>query len=241
MGVDNKSIFDEKFISQFGEEELDLKKVLFILKNISIKRNKPLQWFLKRLIDFSLSLCAIIILSPILFLIAVIIMLESKGPAIYKQKRIGFYNKPFYMYKFRSMKVNADKIKNDLKSQNQTNPIMFKMYDDPRITKVGKFLRKYSIDEIPQLFNVLMGEMSLVGPRPPLPDEVEKYENWHYLRFATLPGITGRWQTSGRSRIKCFDRVVRLDYKYISSWNLMSDIKILLKTLPVVVSTKGAA
>lgn len=139
------------------------------------------------------------------------------------------------MYKFRSMKYGAEDELVNLKKNNESNEVMFKMKNDPRVTKVGAFLRKHSLDELPQLFNVLKGEMSLIGPRPPLVSELKNYKNWHYKRFATLPGMTGLWQVSGRSSILDFDKVVRLDVQYIENWNLFFDFGILLKTVPVVI------
>lgn len=171
---------------------------------------------------------------PFLAIVAIAIKLESKGPALFKQKRVGRFGKEFYMYKFRSMDLNAEDRLKDLLKYNETNEGMFKMADDPRVTKVGKFIRKYSIDELPQLINVIKGEMSLIGPRPCLSRELKSYKNWHYVRFATLPGLTGLWQVSGRSSIKDFDKAVSLDYQYINNWNIGLDISILFRTIPAV-------
>ncbi|NLF82506.1 MAG: exopolysaccharide biosynthesis protein [Candidatus Gastranaerophilales bacterium] len=176
-----------------------------------------------------------------MLLIALMIKLDSEGPVLFKQKRIGQHGKEFYIYKFRSMHKDAEKRLKDLLKYNQTNELMFKMYDDPRVTRVGKFLRKTSLDELPQLFNVLKGEMSLVGFRPPLPSEVERYSDFHYVRFAMLPGLTGPWQVNGRSSIKRFDEVVRLEYEYAKNWSLLNDLSLLLKTVPVVLFSKNAA
>src|SRR5690606_9627045 len=140
----------------------------------------------------------------------------------------------FYMYKIRSMYPDAEERLAELLKHNEIKNGMFKMQNDPRITPVGKILRKYSLDELPQLINVLRGEMSLVGPRPPLERELKDYKDWHYVRFSVLPGLTGEWQVSGRSSIKNFDDVVNLDFKYIRSWNFWQDLRILLKTIPVV-------
>ena len=213
---------------------------LWIARNFSIKSRKPFQWLLKRLLDLSLSIFGIILISPLLILLAAAIKLESKGPVLFKQIRLGLYGKKFYMYKFRSMKDDADKQFHVVKDMNETNDIMFKASNDPRITKIGRFIRKYSLDELPQLINVLKGEMSLVGPRPPIIREVELYNKWHYLRFTTIPGLTGLWQVSGRARIKDFDNVVKLDYKYMENWNLMLDLSLLAKTIPAVIFAKGA-
>lgn len=213
----------------------------WISRNFNIGLRKPFQWKLKRCFDFVSSFIGIILCFPLLFIIAAAIKLESEGPIFFKQKRIGLYGKEFYMYKFRSMKQDAEQSLDLLKEKNETNKIMFKMSEDPRITNVGKFIRKYSLDELPQLFNVLKGEMSLIGPRPPLPDEVAKYEDWHYIKFSTYPGITGLWQVSGRASIKDFNLVIKLDFKYAENWNLVQDFRILLKTIPVVIGAKGAS
>lgn len=202
---------------------------------------KPVQWFFKRVVDFILSLAVIIILSPLMLIVAIVIKLDSPGPIIFKQKRLGLFGKEFYMYKFRSMFVDAENQLNNLVSLNETNNKMFKIFKDPRVTRVGKFIRKFSIDELPQLFNVLKGEMSLVGFRPPLASEVEKYERHHYIRFATMPGLTGIWQVSGRSRIKDFNQVINLEKNYLANWSFALDLKIMLKTIPVVLLGKDAA
>lgn len=199
---------------------------------------KPFQYIIRKSIEFIFTFLALVLVSPILLLIYIAIKFESQGPAMYKQARRGLYNKDFEMYKFRSMVVDAHDKRNDLFELNQSNSVMFKMENDPRVTRVGAFLRKYSLDELPQLFNVLKGEMSLIGPRPPLPEEVVNYQNWHYVRFSAKPGMTGKWQVSGRSKIRNFDDVVRLDYAYIESWSLFEDFKIILKTIPVVLLGK---
>lgn len=218
-----------------------LSNPIWISRNISLQLRKPYQWFLKRAMDILGSILGIFLLSPLLCLIAIAIKLESKGPVLFKQKRVGLYGKEFYIYKFRSMRQDAEKKLDLIRNLNETNDVMFKMFKDPRITTVGRFIRKYSFDELPQLLNVIRGEMSLVGPRPPLLSEVLMYSDWHYLRFSTLPGITGLWQVSGRAIIKNFDKVVKLDYQYIQDWSLKLDIFLLLKTIPVVISAKGAA
>lgn len=212
----------------------------WVSRNFDVSSRKPFQWFFKRAIDVTLSIIGLTFLSPFLALVALFINLDSKGGTFYKQERIGLYGQKFFMYKFRTMKVDADKEYETLKNKNETNDNMFKIMDDPRITSIGGFLRKYSIDEIPQFVNILRGEMSLVGPRPPLEREVEFYQSWHYLRFSTLPGITGLWQVSGRSDITDFKKVVLYDYIYTVKWSFFEDIKIILKTIPVVIYAKGA-
>lgn len=212
-----------------------------IFKNLDSSNKKPFQYFVKRFIEINGTLLGLFVISPLLITIAIAIKFDSKGAVFFKQKRVGKHGKEFFIYKFRSMETNAEEKFEELKKYNQTNELMFKMFDDPRITKLGKFLRKYSLDELPQLFNVLKGEMSLVGFRPPLPSEVARYKSRHYLRFATLPGLTGPWQISGRSNIKNFDKVINLEYEYVKNWSLFRDIKILFKTIPVVLLGKDAA
>ncbi|MBQ3600769.1 MAG: sugar transferase [Lachnospiraceae bacterium] len=197
--------------------------------------------FLKRVIDIFGSLVGIILSSPIMLIVAIIIRVESPGPIIFKQKRVGQNGRHFFMYKFRSMCVDAEQKKNELLEQNEmVGQFMFKMQDDPRITKIGKFIRKTSIDELPQFFNVLRGDMSLVGTRPPTLDEVELYERGHWRRMSIKPGITGMWQVNGRSNITDFDEIVELDTQYIDRWNVLLDIQILIKTVLQVFARKGA-
>jgi exopolysaccharide biosynthesis polyprenyl glycosylphosphotransferase len=201
---------------------------------------KPFQWLLKRSLDRLLSLLGLVLILPLLLLTALAIKLESPGPVLFKQKRIGLHGKTFHIYKFRSMYQDAEQRLESLLNTNQTNSMMFKMFDDPRVTKVGKFIRKFSIDELPQLLNVLRGEMSLVGPRPPLPREVAAYQDWQHVRLATVPGLTGAWQVFGRSSVTKFERVVELDFKYLSNWSLLVDLGLLLRTVPIVLTGKGA-
>ena len=196
---------------------------------------------IKRVIDIIGSLLGIIVFSPIMLVTAIAIKLESKGPVIFKQKRAGINGSTFMMYKFRSMCVDAEELKAKLQEQNEVKDgMMFKIKDDPRITKVGKFIRKTSIDELPQFFNVLFGSMSLVGTRPPTLDEVEKYERTHWRRMSIKPGITGMWQVSGRSQITDFDKIVELDTEYIDHWSIWLDFKIMFKTVLSLLQRKGA-
>ncbi len=211
------------------------------IKNFNIPLRKPFQWNIKRFIDITASAAGIILISPLLLAIVIAIKKNSKGPALYKQKRIGQYGKIYTMYKFRSMSADAENNIENLQKLNETNEVMFKMQDDPRITKVGKFIRKYSLDELPQLLNVIKGEMSLVGPRPSPIRDYRNYKTHHHFRLATLPGLTGIWQVNGRSEIKSFDQVLDMDFNYIQNWNLALDFSILLKTIPVVLFAKGSA
>lgn len=215
-------------------------------------KSKVLQSHLKRLMDIIGSLIGILLFSPIMILTAIAIKITSSGPIIFKQFRLGTRGIRFSFYKFRSMDWNvgdqihrdyvANLIQGDLKKINQGDKEtpLYKMKSDPRVTPVGKIIRKTSIDELPQFFNVLMGEMSLVGPRPPIPYEVEKYEPWHLRRILEVkPGITGLWQVDGRSKTS-FDDMVRLDLRYAQNWSLWLDLKILLKTVRAVIRSQGA-
>lgn len=195
----------------------------------------------KRIIDIVASLIGIIILLPIFIIIAIIIKLEDpKGKVFFSQIRNGKDGKEFNMYKFRSMVHNAEELLEELKEQNEMDGPVFKIKEDPRITKVGKFIRKTSIDELPQLFNVLLGDMSLVGPRPPIPREVAQYNDYQLQRLLVKPGITCYWQISGRNNID-FDEWVELDLKYIRERSLLNDIKIIFKTLPVLLGDSNAS
>jgi exopolysaccharide biosynthesis polyprenyl glycosylphosphotransferase len=206
---------------------------------------------LKRAFDVMAVTLGLVVISPLLLIIAILIKLDSPGPVLYKQKRIGEHGQPFMMLKFRSMQVDADPRIHQahvarLIEQNlgldpakAGGPSSLKMEDDPRVTRVGKFIRKTSLDELPQLFNVLRGEMSLVGPRPPIPYEVELYQDWHKRRFEALPGMTGLWQVKGRNRVS-FDEMVRMDLEYIERQSLWFDIKILAQTPLAVITGRGA-
>ena len=195
---------------------------------------------LKRVIDVVGALFGLIILSPILIIVGILIKLESKGPIIFAQKRVGLNGKEFKMYKFRSMVANAEEIKEKLKEKNEMSGPMFKMKNDPRITKVGKFIRKTSIDEVPQLINVLKGDMSLVGPRPSLPNEVKEFESWMLKRLDVKPGITCYWQVMGRNNID-FENWMKLDVKYVKERNFWLDIKLIFKTFFVLFGDENAA
>ena len=195
----------------------------------------------KRILDILGALFGIIITSPIMLLTAIAIKIDSKGPVIFKQQRVGQHGRHFNMYKFRSMCIDAEEKKKELMAQNEVSGnLMFKMKNDPRITKVGRFIRKTSIDELPQFFNVLIGNMSLVGTRPPTLDEVNLYNRSHWRRISIKPGITGMWQVSGRSSIKDFDKIVELDTEYIDRWSIFLDFKILIKTVLSVFTKDGA-
>jgi exopolysaccharide biosynthesis polyprenyl glycosylphosphotransferase len=194
---------------------------------------------LKRTFDLVLSTIGLILLSPIMLAIALAVKLSSSGPAIYRSVRPGIAGRPFYCFKFRTMREHADQIQADLEPLNEQSGALFKIRHDPRLTKVGRFLRRYSLDELPQLANVIRGEMSLVGPRPLPMRDFNRLEEWHKKRYLVLPGITGLWQVSGRSDLD-FDDLVRLDFLYLERWSIMLDLSILLKTIPAVISRRGA-
>lgn len=195
--------------------------------------------FIKRVFDILVSIVLIILLSPLWLIVAIIIKIESKGPVIFKQIRVGENERHFMFYKFRTMRHGAEKLKDSLKHLSDIDGPVFKIKRDPRITRVGKFLRKSSIDELPQLFNILKGDMTLVGPRPPVPEEVKKYGKRERGRLTVRPGLTGLWQVSGRNDIS-FVEWVELDLYYIKYRSLILDLKILIRTIPAVLSGKGA-
>lgn len=195
--------------------------------------------FCKRGIDVIVAGVGLILLSPIITIVACAIKLTSKGPIFFLQKRVGKNGELFNMYKFRSMVVNAEELKEKLKHKNEMSGPMFKMKDDPRVTKVGKFIRKTSLDELPQLWNVLKGDMSLVGPRPSLPKEVEQFDSWMFKRLTVRPGLTCYWQVSGRNNID-FEDWMKLDVKYVEERNLWIDIKLIFKTVGVLFGDKNA-
>ena len=195
--------------------------------------------YLKSFVDRALALLGIVLISPLLLGTALLIKLTSKGPVLFKQQRCGLNGRKFTMLKFRTMVENAEELKDSLQKKNEMDGPVFKMKDDPRLTKVGKVLRKFSLDELPQLFNVLWGDMSLVGPRPPLPEEVSQYDLWHRRKLSMKPGLTCLWQVNGRNDIN-FERWMKMDLEYIDNWSLWLDTKILFKTIPAVILGIGA-
>ncbi len=197
-------------------------------------------FMIKRVMDIIISAVALILLSPIFLITAILIKITSKGPVLFIQERGSLNGRRFKLYKFRTMKVDAERELEQLKAKNEMRGPAFKMENDPRITKIGKILRKFSIDELPQLWNVLKGDMSIVGPRPPLLSEVQQYKDWQRRRLSMRPGLTCLWQVSGRNKITDFDEWARLDLEYIDNWSLWLDIKIMLKTIPVVLFGIGA-
>ncbi len=203
-------------------------------------RNAPFGRAFKRLTDIFLAGIALIILSPVYLIIMILIKWTSPGPVFFVQERVGLRGRTFPLIKFRSMVVDAEKIKKSLEHLNEMSGPVFKITNDPRVTPIGKFLRKTSLDELPQLWNVFLGHMSLVGPRPPLPSEVEKYEPWQRRRLSVRPGITCIWQISGRNNVD-FDRWMMMDLSYIDQWSYLRDWYILFKTIPAVLFHDGAS
>ena len=195
---------------------------------------------MKRLFDIVSSAVALWLLLPLLALVAAAIRLTSRGPVFFRQTRVGLHGRQFNMLKFRSMVTNAESLKEQLAAQNEQSGPVFKMRKDPRVTAIGRFIRKYSIDELPQLINVLRGDMSVVGPRPPVPSEVESYEAWQRRRLSVRPGLTCIWQVSGRNQISFEDWMV-LDMQYIDNWSLARDFGLIFRTVPVVITGRGAS
>ncbi|KAA0747798.1 sugar transferase [Bacillus sp. AY3-1] len=221
-----------------SEENIQREKnALFTLEEVNSRKGYLIT---KRYMDVIGALVGLILLSPVFLIIALLIKYEDpKGTVLFKQVRIGKGGKEFYMYKFRSMVTDAEEKLKDLLEYNEVSGAMFKMKEDPRITKIGKFIRRTSIDELPQLINVLQGEMSLVGPRPPLLREVKEYTSYDKQRLLVTPGCTGLWQVSGRSNLS-FEQMVELDVYYIIQRNIMFDIKILLRTVKVLLKSNDA-
>ena len=193
---------------------------------------------LKRALDIFGAVVGLVFLSPVLAVIALAIWLDDHGPVLFRQDRVGQHGRVFRIVKFRTMTVDADGMREQLRAQNEIDGAAFKLTDDPRITRVGRFLRRFSLDELPQLWNVLLGQMSLVGPRPHPRDDVARYADWHFQRLNAKPGMTGLWQVSGR-RDSSFDKWVEQDLDYIHNWSMWLDILILFRTVGVVVSGNG--
>ena len=202
--------------------------------------DKVVGLLIKRLFDIVASGAALVFLSPVFGLVALLIRLTSPGPVLFRQKRCGLHGRIFTLYKFRTMVADADARLKELLKHNEMSGPVFKMSRDPRITRIGGWMRKFSVDELPQLWNVLMGDMSIIGPRPPLPAEVTNYDGWHRRRLSMRPGITCLWQVNGRNKITDFNQWVRLDLEYIDNWSLWLECKILAKTVPVVLFGIGA-
>ena len=199
----------------------------------------PAQTAVKRFVDVAISLCLLLVLLPFFLVISIAIKLTSDGPVFYRWKVVGHQGQHFVSYKFRSMVVNAEELKQSLESRNEMQGPVFKMTNDPRITRVGRVLRKYSLDELPQLWSVLIGDMSLVGPRPPLQTEYVRFTDYQKLKLQVKPGLTCLWQVSGRNDVRDLDEWVKLDLLYVRHWSLALDLEIVLRTIPVVFFGKG--
>jgi exopolysaccharide biosynthesis polyprenyl glycosylphosphotransferase len=239
MGVTTRMVLDF-YDLQRSKQELSLFQGQIPILTFHCRAFDADHLFLKRCLDIAgafVGLCVTGLLFPF---IALAVKLDSPGPLLFGQKRVGESGRIFTCWKFRSMYVDAERRKQELMHLNEMNGAIFKIKNDPRITRVGALLRKTSLDEFPQFWNVLKGEMSLVGTRPPTPDEVVNYENWHRKRICIKPGITGMWQVSGRNQINDFDEVARLDIEYIETWSLWLDVKILFKTFQAVLTRNGS-
>ena len=244
MELESMGVIVSISINQLDDFD-EFKKTLGMIGDVPVVRfanvfHEDNKLLVKRLMDIIGALIGIALTVVVTIFLAPILLIESPGPLLFKQKRVGRNGRYFYMYKFRSMYRDAEERKKELMDKNEMNGLMFKMTDDPRITKVGKFIRKTSIDELPQFFNVLKGDMSLVGTRPPTVDEFKQYEGHHKRRLSMKPGITGLWQVSGRSDIEDFEEVVMLDLQYIDNWCVTEDIKIIFRTFKVILFGKGA-
>lgn len=236
--LDDKTARMVEFLASGGFSKTDGFIRMHILLLTWVIRRKIVK-NMKRTFDFVLAVFLFLLTSPIMILTAILIKLESPGPIIYKQERVGMWGKHFLCYKFRSMHIDADLRKAELMDMNEADQVVFKIKNDPRVTSVGRVIRKLSVDELPQFLNVIKGEMSLVGPRPPVPYEVDQYKFDTFRRLDAIPGITGLQQVSGRSELE-FQRWVELDLQYIQEQSLLKDIEILIRTIPSVISGKGA-
>ena len=244
VGQAQKMELGVRFVPEHLEQPLPIIDLSYLgiipILTYRIKVTHPSGSIAKKALDFGVAMLSMVVLLIPGIIMAILIKIDSSGSVFYVQKRVGLKGRLFNFYKFRSMFKDADKLRHELLEKNESKDnVMFKIKDDPRITKVGKFLRKYSLDELPQLFNVLTGEMSLVGPRPPLPGEVEKYNSSDMDRLSIKPGITGLSQIRGRSDLS-FSRWVKWDLWYINNWSFWLDVKVLLLTIPTVLKAKGA-
>jgi len=239
LGITTRVVLDF-YDLQRSKRELSLFHDEIPILTFHTKSLDSQQLLLKRMLDVFGAIIGLFFAGVLYPLVALAIKVDTSGLVFFSQERVGVNGRPFRCWKFRSMSLDAEERREDLMSRNEMRGAIFKINDDPRITRIGRFLRKTSLDELPQFWNVLKGEMSLVGTRPPTPDEVSRYENWHRRRISIKPGITGLWQVSGRNQIVNFDEIVRFDLEYIDNWNLWLDAKILMKTLKVVFTREGS-
>lgn len=216
-----------------------LEKIVALQPYVTVASRPGTGAWMKRSVDIVLGSAILLLVLPVMMALVIAIKLNSAGPVLFVQHRVGKGGKIFRLYKFRSMIIDAEDLKTTLQTLNEKDGPIFKMVADPRITTVGKFMRRHSLDELPQLFNVLFNDMSLVGPRPPLPEEVLNYEPWHLKRLAVKPGLTCTWQISGRSNLS-FEEWMRLDVAYIDNWSIGLDLKLIWKTIGVVLNADGA-
>jgi exopolysaccharide biosynthesis polyprenyl glycosylphosphotransferase len=231
----NVDLFSRANPNTFVQQMAGYSVISFALKTMDSRR-----LLIKRLVDIVGAIVGLAITAVITPFVALAIKLDSPGPVFFSQTRIGKNGRRFKIWKFRSMYIDAEERKKELEAQNEVKGLMFKMENDPRITKVGNFIRKTSIDETPQFLNILVGDMSLVGTRPPTQDEFEKYNGYYRRRMSITPGLTGMWQVSGRSEITDFEEIVKLDLEYIDNWSLGLDVKILVMTVFAVLGRKGS-
>ncbi len=222
-----------------GEPRIEIDLRPYLTEDAGLITASAVSLRAKRIMDVIGSILLLVLFSPILLIAALAVKLTSPGPVIFKQQRVGKDGREFEFYKFRSMRASAEEERPLLDDDNEADGPIFKIQSDPRITPVGRFLRRTSIDELPQFWNVLIGNMSLVGPRPPLPEEVEQYSDWEYQRLAVVPGVTGIWQVSGRSDLD-FETWVSMDIQYIQEWHPWLDFTLLARTVPAVLSGRGA-
>ena len=234
-GVLTEHAIDQVYMTGRAWDVATLRRVADTCEEVGVRFSMDANF-----LGLSIPAAELNVLAPFFGLVALIIKLEDGGPVFFAQERCGLYGRRFKMYKFRSMVIDAEARLKELQATNEMQGPVFKMKRDPRITRIGAFIRKFSVDEFPQFYNVFIGEMSLVGPRPPVPPEVERYARWQMRRLSMRPGLTCIWQVSGRSNITDFDQWMRLDLDYIDNWSLLLDVKLILMTVPVVILAKGA-
>jgi len=243
IGVNYHMMINES-VHTYSDKHLNIRPVSnnyygMPMLSFHVIKASHIKLYIKNGIEKVFAVLLIIFSFPVLFLFGILVYFTSKGPILFKQERVGLHGRKFYQYKLRSMIVDAEKLKEKYAHLNEQSGPVFKIKNDPRLTRVGKFMRKYSIDELPQLFNIILGSMTLIGPRPPIPSEVSEYKDNHIRRLSMKPGITGLWQVSGRNKLKDFDQWVKLDLEYIENWSFLMDFRIAVKTVSTVLSGTG--